>query len=103
MYGRFLHDYDDLGALDISTDGRTIIYPVHQKGVTNLWVKPLGASQGKPAPPRQWTHFLANGVCRFAISPDGKQIVLVRHASTTDMVLLITPPKSEAFDSARHQ
>jgi Tol biopolymer transport system component len=71
-----------------TADGCSIIYPVHENGLSNLWVQPLRASQGKPAPLRQWTHFSANGVYRFAISPDGKQVVLGRDASTTDIVLI---------------
>jgi hypothetical protein len=35
-----------------TTDGRAIIFPVLQKGVTNLWVQPLAAPRGTPAPPR---------------------------------------------------
>jgi eukaryotic-like serine/threonine-protein kinase len=75
-----------------TADGRSVIFPVIQKGVTNLWIQPLATPQGKPAPPRQWTHFSANSVTRFAISPDGKQIVLARGASTTDIVLVTHLP-----------
>jgi Tol biopolymer transport system component len=73
-------------------DGRGIIFPVLQKGVTNLWVQPLGSPQGKSAPARQWTHFSANSVLRFAISPDGKQVALARDGSTTDIVLITHLP-----------
>jgi eukaryotic-like serine/threonine-protein kinase len=75
-----------------TADGSSIIFPAVEKGVTNLRIQPLATSQGKPAPPRQWTHFSANGVTRFAISPDGKQIVLAREASTSDMVLVTHLP-----------
>jgi Tol biopolymer transport system component len=75
-----------------TVDGRSIIFPVVQKGVASLWIQPLPAPNGKPAPPRQWTHFSANGVTRFAISPDGKQIVLARDASTSDIVLVTHLP-----------
>jgi len=73
-------------------DGRSIIFAVLEKGVTNLWVQPLGPPQGKPAPPRQWTHFSANSVNGFAISPDGKQVALARDGSTTDIVLITHLP-----------
>jgi Tol biopolymer transport system component len=75
-----------------TADGRSVIFPAVEKGVTNLWIQPLGAPQGKPTSPRQWTHFSANSVTRFAISPDGKQIVLARDASTTDIVLVTHLP-----------
>jgi Tol biopolymer transport system component len=73
-------------------DGHSVIFPVKQKGVTNLWIQPLGAPQGKPAPPRQWTHFSTNSVRRYAISPDGKQVALARDSSTTDLVLITHLP-----------
>jgi Tol biopolymer transport system component len=75
-----------------SADGRSIIFPAVEKGVTNLWVQPLGPIQGKAAPPRQWTRFSAKGVWCFAISPDGKQIVLARDVSTSDIVLVTHLP-----------
>jgi serine/threonine protein kinase/Tol biopolymer transport system component len=75
-----------------TADGRSILFPVLQKGVTNIWVQPLGATQAKHAPPRQWTHFSANSVTRFAISPDGKQLALARDAGTTDIVLITHLP-----------
>jgi eukaryotic-like serine/threonine-protein kinase len=75
-----------------TADGRSIIFPVVQKGVANLWIQSLPAPDGKPAPPRQWTHFFANGVTRFAISPDGKQILLARDAFTSDIVLVTHLP-----------
>ncbi|HEV3253742.1 MAG TPA: protein kinase [Candidatus Acidoferrales bacterium] len=75
-----------------TADGRSIIFPAVQKGVTNLWVQPLGTPRTKSAPPRQWTHFPANSVTRFAISPDGKQVALARDATTTDLVLVTHLP-----------
>jgi eukaryotic-like serine/threonine-protein kinase len=75
-----------------TADGRAIIIPVLEKGLTNLWVQPLGAAQGKPAPPRQWTHFTDHGVTAFAISPDGKQVAMARDGSTADIVLITHLP-----------
>ena len=69
-------------------DGHSIVFAMYQKGVINLWVQPLGPPGSKPGPPRQWTHFSANDVEAFAISPDGKQIVLSRDSSTSDIVLV---------------
>jgi len=75
-----------------TADGRGIIFPITRNGVTNLWIQPLGPPGNKPAPPRQWTHFAANGVTGFAISPDGKQVVLARDSSTSDIVLITHLP-----------
>jgi len=49
-------------------------------------------AQAKPAAPRQRTHFSANGLLRFAISPDSKQVVLARDSSTSDTVLITHLP-----------
>jgi serine/threonine protein kinase/Tol biopolymer transport system component len=89
---KYLDFSDPSKGLAWTADGRSIIFPVVQKGVTNLWLQPLGATQAKPAPPRQWTHFSANSVTRFAISRDGKQVVLARDATTTDIVLITHLP-----------
>jgi Tol biopolymer transport system component/predicted Ser/Thr protein kinase len=85
-------DLDFRKGLAWTADGRNIIIPVVEKGVTNLWVQPLGAIQGKPAPPRQWTHFSTNSVIRFAISPDGKRLALACEGSTADIVLVTHLP-----------
>jgi len=69
-------------------DGSSIVFAMSQKGVRNLWVQPLGPPGSKPGAPRQWTHFSANGVVSLAISPDGKQIVLARDNSSSDLVLI---------------
>ena len=73
-------------------DGHAIIFANYEKGAVNLWIQPLGAPQGKPAAPRQWTHFTENGVSRFAISPDGKQVVFARNTVTSDIVLITHLP-----------
>jgi Tol biopolymer transport system component len=75
-----------------TADGDAIIFANYEKGAVNLWIQPLGAPQGKPAPPRQWTHFSENGVSRFAISPDGKQVVFARNTVTSDIVLITHLP-----------
>jgi Tol biopolymer transport system component len=73
-------------------DGRSIIFPAFRDGVSNLWEQPLGAVQGKAAPPRQWTHFKTMDVGMFAFSPDGKQITLGRNSVTNDIVLITHLP-----------
>jgi serine/threonine protein kinase len=84
--------YHDFIGLGWTADGRNIVFPIAQNGVINLWLQPIGALGSKPAAPRQWTHFAANGVKEFAISPDGKQIALARSMSTSDMVLITNVP-----------
>jgi eukaryotic-like serine/threonine-protein kinase len=84
--------YQDQTGLEWMPDKRSIVFAMHQNGVTNLWLQPLNSSGNKPAPPRQWTHFPANDVRAFAISPDGKQIVFSRDSSTSDIVLITHLP-----------
>ncbi len=79
-------------SLGWTLDGRGMVFAIYRNGVTNLWIQSLGRPRSKPAPPRQWTHFAANGVKAFAISPDGKQIVLSRDSSTSDIVLITHLP-----------
>ena len=84
--------YQAQSGLNWMPDGRSIIFAMRQNGVTNLWLQPLGPPGSKPVPPHQWTHFSANDVKGFAISPDGKQVVLSRGNLTTDIVLITHMP-----------
>ena len=85
-------DLAPVGGAAWTADGHGIFFTVSQNGVTNIWMQPLGPPGGKPAPPRQLTHFSANSVTGGAMSPDGKQVVLARDASTTDIVLITHLP-----------
>jgi Tol biopolymer transport system component len=84
--------YEEQSGLEWMRDGRSIVFAMHKDGVTNLWVQPLSQPGGKPAPPRQWTHFSSNDVRGFAISPDGKQLAFSRDSSTSDIVLITHLP-----------
>jgi Tol biopolymer transport system component len=71
-------------------DGRSIIYmrddPV--SGVSNLWEQPIGAPGSKVEPPRQVTNLTAMHIWSFAWSPDGKQLLLARGATSAGAVLI---------------
>ena len=84
--------YEEQSGLDWMPDSRSIIFAMHKNGVTNLWLQPLGPPGSKPVPARQWTHFSANDVGAFAISPDGKQVAFSRDSSTGDIVLITHLP-----------
>jgi serine/threonine protein kinase len=66
-----------------SADGREIIYVSADKGVSNLWMQPIGG--GKP---RQITNFTSERIFGFDFSRDGKQLALSRGAITGDVVLI---------------
>jgi Tol biopolymer transport system component len=78
--------------IEWTKDGRSILIPVNREGVVNLWEQPLGRMRGKPAAPRQLTHFTSNDVGDYALSPDGKQIVFRRNNFTNDIVLITHVP-----------
>jgi serine/threonine protein kinase len=67
-----------------SSDGRSLHYLRDtQGGVTNIWSFPLDDK-----PPKQLTEFKADQIYNFAWSPDGKQLVLARGTTTSDVLLI---------------
>ena len=67
-----------------SPDSRALNYLRDtQGGVTNIWSLPLDDK-----PPKQLTDFKTDQIYNFAWSPDGKQLVLARGTTTSDVVLI---------------
>ena len=80
---------DAVGLIRWAKDGRAILYPVIRAGVGNLWAQPVAASAGAPnAAPKQITNFSELKLFSYALSPDGKQMVLARGRTVTDAVLI---------------
>ena len=80
------HDIDQRAlpdGLEISPDGKAVVYMVREKGVDNLWSQPLDGSAG-----RQLTHFTKQKIIRFVFSPDGSQLAIERGETEADVVLL---------------
>jgi len=80
------HDIDQRAlpdGLEISPDGKAVVYMVREKGVDNLWSQPLDGSAGK-----QLTHFTKQKIIRFVFSPDGSQLAIERGETEADVVLL---------------
>jgi Tol biopolymer transport system component len=72
------------GAFRWSSDSRSVYYPRDgQGGVTNIWNLPLDDK-----PPKQVTDFKTEKIFNFAFSRDGKQMVLSRGTTTSDVVLI---------------
>ena len=66
-----------------TADGRAIVYVLTPSGVSNLWAQPLDGGQ-----PKQLTNFTSDLIFSFDLSRDGKQIVLSRGITTSDVVLI---------------
>ncbi len=66
-----------------SADGSSILYPVSNNNVTNIWSQPLDGG-----PPRQITDFKDSLMTGFAWSRDGKQLACTRGILLRDSVLI---------------
>ncbi|MGH7744998.1 MAG: hypothetical protein ACREQ5_09390, partial [Candidatus Dormibacteria bacterium] len=64
-------------------DGKALVYPVMENGITNLWLQPLDGSAG-----HAFTNFLAEHDLVFHWSPDGKSLAILRGHLDSDVVLL---------------
>jgi Tol biopolymer transport system component len=66
-----------------SPDGRAINYVNLRNGVANIWSYPLDGS-----PSKQLTDFKTEQIYNFKWSPDGKNLVLARGTTTSDVVMI---------------
>jgi serine/threonine protein kinase len=64
-------------------DGKSLVYPIRQNGVEDLWLQPLDGSPG-----RQITNLKADRISAFYWSPDGKSIGLMTARREYDVILL---------------
>ena len=69
--------------LDFTLDGKSVAYPIREKGVDNLWIQPLDGSPG-----HQITNFTSEEITAFHWSPDAKNLGVLRSHSESDVVLL---------------
>jgi serine/threonine protein kinase/Tol biopolymer transport system component len=70
-------------ALRFARDSKSVVYPVRENDVDNLWLQPLDGSKG-----RQLTDFTGEHIFDFHWSFDGKQLALVRGHTDADVVLI---------------
>ena len=69
--------------LVLMQDGRSLAYKLTRDGVSNIWRFPLDDT-----PPQQLTNFKTEQIYSFKWSADGKQLVLARGTTTSDVVLI---------------
>jgi eukaryotic-like serine/threonine-protein kinase len=71
------------GLVRFNQDGKSVVYPIRENGVDNLWLQPLDGSKGK-----QITDFTSEHIYDFHWSFDGKQLAMVRGHTDSDVVLI---------------
>ena len=64
-------------------DGKSLVYIVGEKDVSNLWLHPIDGSA-----PRRLTDFTAGSIYHFVYSLDGKQLFVARGTQIRDAVLV---------------
>ena len=69
--------------LSWTRDSKGLIFLDSREGVGNLWLQPLAG--GKP---KQITNFSSDRIYSFDWSKDGKQLVVARGSSSSDIVLI---------------
>lgn len=79
----FDYDVRHRGTLRFSPDGKSAVYPIREKGVSNLWLQPLDGGPG-----HQLTNFTSLKIYSYQWTSDGKGLALVRGDSPSDLVLI---------------
>jgi Tol biopolymer transport system component len=71
------------GMVRFARDGKSVVYPIRENNVDNLWQQPLDGSAGK-----QLTSFKAEHLWDYHWSPDGSKLAVVRGHTDSDVVLM---------------
>ena len=74
---------DISGGVEFAPNGKTVVYPILENGINNLWLQPIDGSPG-----HQITKFNSQWTGWFRWSPDGKKLLVVRAHWDSDVVLL---------------
>jgi Tol biopolymer transport system component len=75
------------GRPEFTPDGKSVVYPVRESGVDNLWMQPIEGN-GPSSGGHQITKFQSDTIYRLQFSPDGKQLGVMRTHREADIVLL---------------
>jgi eukaryotic-like serine/threonine-protein kinase len=71
------------GMVRFARDGKSVVYPVRENNVDNLWQQPLDGSAGKPL-----TSFKSEHIWDYHWSHDGSKLAVVRGHTDSDVVLM---------------
>lgn len=80
---RFTEDVSRIPPPRWTADGRALTYVVTDGSVSNVWLQPI-----EGAAPRQLTTFKSDRIFSFEWSPDGKQLLVARGITASDVVLI---------------
>jgi DNA-binding winged helix-turn-helix (wHTH) protein/Tol biopolymer transport system component len=84
--GAALHSFkvaSDVSDVRWSPDGRRLQYLLTRSGVTNIWEQPVAGGE-----PRLFTKFSEGRIFAFDWSSDGKQLLLTRGETSSNVVLI---------------
>ena len=71
------------GNFSFTPDGKALGLVRQERGVSNVWILPLDGSGAK-----QLTNFKSQTILDFRWSKDGKRLAVLRHDTTSDVILL---------------
>ncbi|MFZ0312032.1 MAG: protein kinase [Candidatus Korobacteraceae bacterium] len=69
--------------LQFTHDGKSVVYAMRENGVDNIWMQPVDGATG-----RQVTDFKSEQIWSVELSPDGKNLAVLRGRYVSDVVLL---------------
>ncbi len=73
-----------VGNIQFSHDGKSLVYPIRDRDVDNLWLQPLDGSPGK-----QLTSFTSEHIGdSFGWSFDGSKLAIIRGHTDSDVILI---------------
>jgi eukaryotic-like serine/threonine-protein kinase len=72
------------GRVQFAPDANSLVYPISDKGVDNLWIQPLNGE----SPGRKLTSFDSEQIDQFHWSADGKNLGILRLQTNSDVVLI---------------
>ena len=71
------------GHAEFTPDGKSVVYPIRESGVDNLWQQPIDGPAGRPI-----TNFTSDEIRAFHWSLDGKSLGVLQQHVVSDVVLL---------------